>query len=46
MSETVTVELGGVTQEVEAHIINTESGCNIEFVDMPIVVDYREENNE
>jgi len=42
MTETVTVELGDVTREYEAHVINTESGCNIEFADAPIVVDYRE----
>jgi len=42
MSKTVSVEFGGVRREVEAHVVNTESGINIEFVNYPIVVDYRE----
>lgn len=42
MSETVTVELGGVTTEAEAYVYQTDSSVNIEFVDYPIVVDYRE----
>jgi hypothetical protein len=42
MTETVTVELGGVTTETQAHVIHTDSGVNIEFVDYPIVVDYNE----
>lgn len=41
MSETITVEFGGVRTEVEAHVLLTENSVNIEFVDYPIVVDYR-----
>jgi len=40
MTETVTIELGDVRMECEAHVLTTERGCNIELVDYPIVIDY------
>ena len=41
MAETVEVWFNGVAKKCEAHVICTEKGCNIEFVDAPIVVDYQ-----
>jgi len=42
MTETVDVWFGGVHQEYEAYVLNTDDGVNIEFVDAPIVLDYNE----
>ena len=43
MTKTVDVWFNGNPVEAEAYVVNTESGINIEFVDLPIVVDYRED---
>jgi len=43
MSEKVSVSFNGVEVEAEAHVITTEKGCNIEFTDIPVVIDYSEE---
>jgi len=43
MTETVDVWFGGVHQEYEAYVLNTDDGVNIEFVDAPIVLDYNED---
>jgi len=43
MTERVDVWFNGNPIEAEAYVVNTESGINIEFIDVPIVIDYREE---
>ena len=42
MTETIEVWFNGNPVEAEAHVLNTESGFNIEFTDVPIVIDYKE----
>ena len=43
MTETVDIWFNGNPIEAEAYVLNTESGINIEFTDVPIVIDYTEE---
>jgi hypothetical protein len=43
MTERVNVCFNGVEVKAEAHVITTEKGCNIEFTDIPVVIDYSEE---
>ena len=42
MTETIEVWFNGNPVEAEAHVLYTEDGFNIEFTDVPIVIDYKE----
>jgi len=45
MSETVEVWFNGLKMDAEAYVLNTEGGVNIEFIDVPIVINYKEGND-
>lgn len=46
MGETVEVWFNGLKMDAEAYVLNTEHGVNIEFIDVPIVIDYKEDKTE